>query len=60
MVNFRAPLGTTIEATDAYLKQVEDVLDGHEEIATVFTAIGLGTGGQANRGIAFVRLVPLV
>ena len=58
VVNFRAPLGTTIEATDTYLKQIEAVLQSHEEIATAFTAIGLGTGGQANRGIAFVRLVP--
>ena len=58
VVNFRAPLGTAIEATDGYLRQIEDVLNGHEEIATVFTAVGLGTGGQANRGLAFVRLVP--
>lgn len=58
VVNFRAPLGTAIDATDGYLRQIEEVLRGHEEVATVFTAIGLGTGGQANRGIAFVRLVP--
>jgi HAE1 family hydrophobic/amphiphilic exporter-1 len=58
VVNFRAPLGTTIEATDAYLRRIEEVLLGHEEIATAFTAIGIGAGGQANRGIAFVRLVP--
>jgi HAE1 family hydrophobic/amphiphilic exporter-1 len=58
VVNFRAPLGTTIEATDKYLRQIEAVLAGYGDIATVFTAIGLGTGGQANQGIAFVRLVP--
>lgn len=58
VINFRAPLGTAIEATDGYLRQIEAALDRHEEIATAFTAIGLGTGGQANSGIAFVRLVP--
>ena len=58
VVNFRAPLGATIEATDAYLRRIEAVLDGHEEVNTVFTAIGLGAAGQANRGIAFVRLLP--
>lgn len=58
IVFFRAPLGTNIESTDRYLHDIEGILASHEEIATFFTAIGLGDAGQVNKGIAFVRLVP--
>jgi HAE1 family hydrophobic/amphiphilic exporter-1 len=58
LVNFRAPLGSSIEATDASLRQIENVLSPHAEIATTFTAIGLNATGQVNQGIAFVRMVP--
>jgi HAE1 family hydrophobic/amphiphilic exporter-1 len=58
IVNFRVPLGSSIEVADAGLRQIEDILTGHPEVATVFTAIGLGVVGQANQGIAFVRMVP--
>ncbi|NEZ04222.1 efflux RND transporter permease subunit [Wenzhouxiangella sp. XN201] len=57
VVSFRAPLGTGIEATDDYLRQIEQVLGAHSEIRTYFTAIGLGAAGEVNRGIAFVRMV---
>jgi hydrophobic/amphiphilic exporter-1 (mainly G- bacteria), HAE1 family len=57
VVSFRAPLGTGIEATDDYLRQIEQVLGAHPEIRTYFTAIGLGAAGEVNRGIAFVRMV---
>lgn len=58
IVNFRAPLGTSITATDRYLREIEKVLSGHPEIRTFFTAIGLGSAGQVNQGIAFARMVP--
>ncbi|HLF32116.1 MAG TPA: efflux RND transporter permease subunit [Xanthomonadales bacterium] len=58
LVNFRTPLGSSIEATDAGLRQIENVLSSHPEITTMFTAIGLNATGQANQGIAFVRMVP--
>jgi len=57
VVSFRAPLGTGIEATNDYLRQIEAVLGSHKEIRTYFTAIGLGSAGEVNRGIAFVRMV---
>ena len=58
IVNFRAPLGTSIDATNAYLTQIEEILGSHSEVQTYFTAVGLGTGGQANTGLAFVRMLP--
>ena len=58
MVTFKAPLGASIEYTDSRLREVEAVLKRHPEIRTFFAAIGLGQAGQANQGLAFVRLVP--
>ncbi|TCV86399.1 efflux RND transporter permease subunit [Sulfurirhabdus autotrophica] len=58
LVFFKTPLGSGINYTDDRLKNVQKVLAGHKEIATYFTAIGLGQAGQVNQGIAFVRMVP--
>ncbi len=58
IVNFRAPLGTGMLATDAYMKQIEDIVLAHPSTQSVFSAIGLRAGGQANSGIAFTRLKP--
>ncbi|HLR87364.1 MAG TPA: efflux RND transporter permease subunit [Wenzhouxiangella sp.] len=57
VVTYRAPLGTSIETTEKYLDQVEQLLTSHEEIDTIFSAIGLGQGGQVSRGMSFVRMV---
>lgn len=57
VVSFRAPLGTGIETSDQYLGRIEAVLASHEEVRTYFTAIGLGSAGEVNRGIAFARMV---
>jgi HAE1 family hydrophobic/amphiphilic exporter-1 len=58
MVMFRTPLGSSIDYTDSRLREVEAVLGRHKEIATYFSAIGLGQAGQVNQGLAFVRMVP--
>lgn len=58
LVFFKTPLGSGINYTDDRLKSVQNVLAGHKEIATYFTAIGLGQAGQVNQGLAFVRMVP--
>ena len=58
LVFIKTPLGSSIEYTDGRVKEVQDVLARHKEIATYFTAIGLGQAGQVNQGIAFVRMVP--
>jgi HAE1 family hydrophobic/amphiphilic exporter-1 len=57
LVFFKTPLGSSIEYTNDRLRQVEAVLGRQKEIATYFTAIGLGQAGQVNQGIAFVRMV---
>ncbi|RFF26284.1 MULTISPECIES: efflux RND transporter permease subunit [unclassified Wenzhouxiangella] len=56
-VFFRAPLGTGIEATNEYMKEIESVLGSKDVIRSYFTAIGLGAAGEVNRGIAFARMV---
>jgi len=61
IVSLRAPLGTSINAMDRAMQQVEDVLSGHPEIKTYFVSAGGSGGGfsnQANQGVAFVTLVP--
>ncbi|MFA5529847.1 MAG: efflux RND transporter permease subunit [Thiohalomonadaceae bacterium] len=58
MVVFRTPLGSSIEYTDARLKEVEQVLASRPEVAGFFAAIGLGQQGQVNQGLTFVTMVP--
>lgn len=58
LVTFKTPLGSNIEYTNDRLRRIEAVLAQHKEIATYFTAIGLGQAAQVNQGIAFVRTVP--
>lgn len=58
LVAFQAPLGSSIEYTDARLREVEEVLFAQPEIERGFAAIGLGDDGQVHEGISFVRLVP--
>lgn len=56
IVYLKAPLGSSIEYTNSRLVEVEKILGKHPEIATYFTAIGLGQAGQVNQGFAFVRM----
>lgn len=57
-ISLRTPLGSSIDYTDAKLREVEAVLDRHPEIRTEFALIGLGTAGQVNQGTVIVRMVP--
>jgi HAE1 family hydrophobic/amphiphilic exporter-1 len=56
LVNIKTPLGSSVDYTNSRLREVEQVLGSHPEIATYFTAIGLGRAGQVNQGFAFVRM----
>jgi HAE1 family hydrophobic/amphiphilic exporter-1 len=59
VINFRAPLGTSIDATFESLQEIERILASKPEVATYFAAIGLGgAGGRPNAGISFVQMVP--
>ncbi len=61
MVSFETPEGSTLEFTERYGRQVQDVLLDTPEIKHHFRALGLSRGagpGRVNQGLAFVRLVP--
>jgi multidrug efflux pump len=56
----RAPEGATIEYTDRYQKQAEEILLADADVARVFSvvALGIGTPGVVNEGFLWVSLVP--
>lgn len=56
IVYLKTPLGSSVEYTNTRLVQVEKTLGRHPEIATYFTAIGIGQTGQVNQGFAYVRM----
>ncbi len=56
MVYLKTPLGSSVDYTNSRLIEVEKTMARHPEIATYFTAIGLGQAGQVNQGFAFVRM----
>ncbi len=58
LVSLRTPLGSSIDYTDAKLKEVEAILSAHPEIRTEFALIGLGAAGQVNQGTVVVRMAP--
>ena len=58
LVNLRTPLGSSIEYTDAKLREVEAVLNRYPEVHTEFALIGLGAAGQVNQGTVVVRMAP--
>ncbi|MEZ4386136.1 MAG: efflux RND transporter permease subunit [Candidatus Krumholzibacteriia bacterium] len=55
-----APEGATLEYTDRYMQQVEEILLPVPERQALFTATGLGFGGpgQVTNGFLFLRLKP--
>ena len=60
--NFETPPGTTLEATDAFLKMNEKYLLAQPEIEGIFEAIGVGGRdgiGRPNAGLMFATLSPL-
>jgi HAE1 family hydrophobic/amphiphilic exporter-1 len=57
-ISLRTPLGSSIDYTDAKLREVEAILNRYPEIRTEFVIIGLGSAGQVNQGLAIVRMVP--
>ncbi|MBU3737109.1 MAG: efflux RND transporter permease subunit, partial [Methylobacterium sp.] len=56
IVYLKTPLGSSIDYTNSRLQQIEQVLGSHPEIATYFTAIGIGQAGQVNQGFCYVRM----
>ncbi len=61
LIRFETPEGATLRHTDAYAREIEDVLSATPEVKHFFLAIGLARTagpGRVNEGIVFVRLVP--
>lgn len=58
LAQFELPTGTSIEKTDLRLREIEKGLFALPEVQGAFTAVGLNDGGEVNRGILFVNLVP--
>lgn len=55
-----APEGATLEYTDRYMRQAEAIYAQTPEVASFFSAVGLGFGapGRVTDGFMFVRLKP--
>ncbi len=60
LIIFETPEGATLRETDAYTRQIEEVLRDMPEVRHQFAAIGLSQGGpgKVNNGIVFLRLLP--
>lgn len=57
-VRFKTPLGSNIDYTYKKLLEVESIIQTEKEnIASVFSSIGLGSQGQVNKGYISVRLI---
>ncbi len=57
MVRFELPTGTAIEQTSDRLHEMEQYLFSQKEVVHSFTAIGMGSAHEVNKGIMFVELM---
>jgi HAE1 family hydrophobic/amphiphilic exporter-1 len=58
VINVKAPLGSSISYTEEKLKQIEEVLGRHPEIAGNFVTIGADRSRQVSKGNFLVRMAP--
>jgi HAE1 family hydrophobic/amphiphilic exporter-1 len=58
LARLQTPVGSSIDKTDAAMREVERVFRSRPEVLRMFSAVGGFGGGQVNSGIAFVTLVP--
>jgi len=57
MAQLEAPVGTSFEAMDDLLQQVENVILSQPEVYSGFAAIDLDDRGQVNTGVMFCQLI---
>jgi multidrug efflux pump subunit AcrB len=55
-IRFQTPVGTSLDVTEAKLRQIETLLKGRPEVAGDFSFIGGFGGGEVNTGMLFVSL----
>ncbi|HLG20119.1 MAG TPA: efflux RND transporter permease subunit [Bdellovibrionota bacterium] len=58
MVRMQAPIGSSLDYTDAKFKKAEEYLASRKDVARYFAAIGGFGGGEVDTGILFVTLAP--
>ncbi len=58
VVNFELPTGTSIEQTNLRLRELNKILFSQPEVDHAFTAIGVGSSKEVNKGVMVVILVP--
>jgi HAE1 family hydrophobic/amphiphilic exporter-1 len=61
MVNIQLPDAASMQRTDAVMKKIEDIVQGHEEVEHVTSVIGfslLSSSTSPNTGFIFVSLKP--
>ncbi|TBR25543.1 efflux RND transporter permease subunit, partial [bacterium] len=56
MVQFKSPVGWSLEATDSAIKPVEDWLLHHPAVNRNLVAVGGFGGGEVNQGIVFITM----
>ncbi len=56
IMRMQTPVGSSLEATGAKVKEVEQLLLGRPEVRRIFAAIGGFGGGEVNTGMLFVSM----
>ncbi|HOO45928.1 MAG TPA: efflux RND transporter permease subunit, partial [Deltaproteobacteria bacterium] len=57
LVRFEMPTGTAIEQTARHMHTMEEYIFSQKEVTLAFSAIGIGSAQQVNKGIMFVQLL---
>lgn len=58
MVNFKTPLGSSIEYTKSRIDKIHEVFAEFPELESRFLAVGVSRVAQVNRGYSIVKLTP--
>lgn len=58
MVNFKTPLGSSVEYTKSRIDQIHAILADYPELESRFLAVGISQSSQVNRGYSIVKLTP--
>jgi multidrug efflux pump len=60
MIILKGPEGSTLEYTDKYLKEIEEIVSKNDEIYSYFAALALARAGASNvnNGLLFIRMQP--
>jgi HAE1 family hydrophobic/amphiphilic exporter-1 len=53
----KTPLGSSIDYGDHRMREIEEALLAHPEIATVYATMGLGRSAQVTSGVIYVNMV---